>query len=442
MPTRRSYPFAFLSRVSFTARSSCTGCIGLAWLVLGVVGLSSAGDDWPQFRGPGGQGHADARELPVEWSESKNVAWKTSVPGKGWSSPVIAGETIWLTTALDAGQSLRAVAIDRRSGSIAHDIEVARPESPPKINDKNSYASPTPVIDDGRVYVHFGTFGTACLDATTGRQLWRNEELKLNHSEGPGSSPVVHGDLLLVNCDGIDAQYVAAFDKHTGEVVWKTPRSGPFNDDPQQRKAFSTPLVIDVGGTSQLVSPGAERVAAYDPATGQELWHVNYDGFSNVPRPLFAHGLLFVCTGYMRPQLWAIRPGGEGDLTESAVVWRCPKQAPANPSPILVGEELYMVSDAGVLTCLDAQSGSEHWQKRMGGNFSASPLYADRRLYLSSEEGTTHVVEPGRKFKPLASNQLDGRMMASPAAVGRSLFLRTEEHLYRIETTPPTAAGG
>jgi len=427
--------------MNFTARSSCLGFLGFAWLLLVGASVSSADDEWPQFRGPDGQGHAVALGLPVEWSESKNVAWKTPIPGKGWSSPVIAGETIWLTTALDGGQSLRAVAIDRATGGIVHEIEVARPESPPKINDKNSFASPTPVIDDGRVYVHFGTFGTACLDAATGRQIWRNEELKLNHSEGPGSSPVVHGDLLLVNCDGIDVQYVAALDKLKGHVVWKTPRSGPFKDDPQQRKAFSTPLVIDVGGTAQVVSPGAERVAAYDPATGKELWHVNYDGFSNVPRPLFAHGLLFVCTGYMRPQLWAIRPGGEGDLTESAVVWRCPKQAPANPSPILVGDELFMVSDAGVLSCLDAMSGSEYWQKRMGGNFSASILYADGRLFVSSEEGTTQVVEPGRQFKLLASNQLGGRMMASPAAVGRSLFLRTEGHLYRIETATPTAAG-
>jgi outer membrane protein assembly factor BamB len=411
-------------------------------LAIGLGRFAQAADgEWPQFRGPGGQGHAGSHELCIEWSESRNVTWKAAVPGKGWSSPVIAGNTIWLTSAIDGGKSLRATAIDRCSGRPIHDVEIANPTNPPKINDKNSYASPTPVIDDGRLYVHFGTFATACLDAASGKLLWRCDELKLDHTEGPGSSPVICGDLLIIHCDGIDVQFVVALDKLTGRVRWKTPRSGPFKDDPQQRKAFCTPLVIDVEGRPQLISPGAERVAAYDPTNGKELWHVNYDGFSNVPRPVFGNGLLFIATGYMRPQMWAIRPGGEGDLTDGAVVWRCAKQAPANPSPILLGNELYMVSDAGVASCLDAATGSEHWHKRLGGNFSASPVAAGGRIYFSSEEGATHVIEAGKQIKLLAANQLDGRLMASPAVAGDSLFLRTDTHLYRIDSRSPAAAG-
>jgi outer membrane protein assembly factor BamB len=291
-------------------------------MLLFMPAPSWAGESWPQFRGPDGQGHADAVGLPVTWSDDENVTWKTAIAGRGWSSPVVDGDRIWLTTALDDGRSLHALCIDRASGRIVHDEHVFNIDEPAKINAKNSYASPTPVIEGDRVWVHFGTYGTACLDSRSGKILWTNNELKLDHKEGPGSSPILVGNLLVVNCDGMDVQYVVALDKRTGSIVWKAERSGRKNADPDLRKAYSTPLAIDVAGRKQIVSVGADRASAYDAATGAELWYVDFEGFSNVPRPLFAGGLVILDTGYMKPQLWAIRPDGAGDVTESHIVWR------------------------------------------------------------------------------------------------------------------------
>jgi outer membrane protein assembly factor BamB len=419
-----------------TCRSLRTIVLNLAFVAAvslpPIAARLQATDEWPQFRGPDGQGHTDATGLPLTWSESENVAWKTPIAGRGWSSPVVSHNQIWLTTAIDDERSLRAVAVDLKSGKLLHDVEVFHCDNLPAINGKNTYASPTPVVESGRVYVHFGTLGTACLDTSDGRVLWTNRELTVDHKEGPGSSPVLCGELLIVNCDGIDVQYVAALDTQSGREVWRRDRPRPQNPIPDFRKAYCTSLVIDVGGQQQLISPGAMYVVAYDPQTGDELWKVHYAGFSNVPRPVFANGLLLIDTGYMKPQLWAIKPEGSGDLTASNVVWRYVKHAPANPSPVAVGNEVFMVSDAGIATCLNLTNGKVVWQERLGGNFSASLLAGDNRIYLMSEEGVTTVVAASPKFQNLATNKLDGRLLASAAVAGQSLILRTETHLYRI----------
>jgi outer membrane protein assembly factor BamB len=412
-------------------RVTATAFVLLTMLILSR--LSYAADEWPQFRGPDGQGHTNATGLPLHWSDSENVSWKTPIAGRGWSSPVISGGEIWLTTAIDDDRSLRAVSVDVKSGKVLRDVEVFHCESMPSINGKNTYASPTPVIELGRLYVHFGTLGTACLDTSRGNVIWTNRELTVDHKEGPGSSPVLCGDVLILNFDGVDSQYVAALDKHSGKLVWRRDRPGPHNPVPDFRKAYCTPLVIETNGRKELISPGANRVIAYDPLTGDELWSVHYAGFSNVPRPVLADGLLVVDTGYMKPQLWAIRPGGSGDVTDRNVVWRCTRHAPANPSPVAIGQEVYMVSDAGIASCLDAATGKTLWQERLGGNFSSSPLAGDGHIYFASEEGITTVIEASRKFHRLADNKLAGRMLASPAVIGKSMVIRTDEFLYRIE---------
>lgn len=416
-------------------------------LVLCLLGLPPAGDalpaaaagelPWPQFRGRDGQGHAAATDLPIKWSETENVRWKTELAGEGWSSPVLGNGDLWLTAAARDGLSLRAVAVDPTTGRLVRDVEVFRPAAPIGKNTKNSFASPTPVLDDTYLYVHFGTQGTACINQADGSIVWKNEELQLDHGEGPGSSPILWRDLLILTCDGKDVQYVAALDKATGKIRWKTARSGKFAESPDQRKAYSTPLVARIGKGSQqreeLISPGADRVIAYDPATGTELWKVEYKGWSNVPIPVLAHDMLYVTTAFARPELWAIKIGGVGDITETHVAWKVKKQAPASPSTVVVGRELYMVNDKGIVTCLDALSGEEVWTERLGGNFSASILYADGKLWLFREDGTSYVVEPGRTYKLLAENKLDGRILATPAMVGRAMFLRTDGALYRIE---------
>lgn len=398
--------------------------LAAALLAAGPLAGVGTAADWPQFRGPGGQGHVADRGYALHWSETKNVTWKTAIEGLGWSSPVVQGNQIWLTTAADEAHSLRAVCLDRKSGKIVHDVEVFHKDDPGKIHSKNSHASPTPVLEGDRVYVHFGSHGTACL-ATDGRVIWRNDELKYNHRHGPGGSPVVYRDLLIVSCDGTDVQFVVALDKHTGKIRWKKSREG--------KMAYSTPLIVDVEGHDELISTGAVQAIAYEPLTGKEIWRVRYDGYSEVPRPVVSHGLVFLCTGYDTPGLYAVRLGGEGDVTDTHVVWKMKKGAPLNPSPVAIDDMLFVVNDKGIATCLEAETGEQLWQERIGGNFSASPVYADGRIYFLNEEGLTTVVAPERKYRQLATNQVDGQTLASPAFVDGVIFLRTDTHLYRIE---------
>jgi outer membrane protein assembly factor BamB len=386
--------------------------------------------DWPEFRGPGGQGHSNERGVPLNWSEGKNIAWKTPVPGLGWSSPVVADGRVWLTTAIEQrGMSLRVLAFDVATGREVVNVEAFHiPSSRREINPKNSWASPTPVIEKDRVYVHFGADGTAALNAS-GAILWK-ARFDYQSQHGAGGSPIVYGDLLIFSCDGSDVAFVVALDKHTGKVKWKTNRGFPAD------QAYTTPLVIRAANRDQLISVGAFRARAYDPATGREIWRVRYDdGFSNVPRPVFAHGLVFIATGFQQPALLAVRPDGTGDVTKTHIVWALRRGAPLTPSPLAVGDELYVVTDGGIVTCLDAKTGGVVWQQRLGGTYSASPVFADGRIYFLAEQGVTTVIAPGREFRRLAANPLDGGLLASMAVSGGSFYLRTDSHLYRLVET-------
>ncbi len=407
-----------------------------AALALSVLLAPFASAQWPQFRGPRGDGHSTATGLPITWSESDNIAWKVAVPGRGYSSPVISEGMIWLTTALEDEGSLRAVAFDQESGRVVHDIEVFKPRTWQDRHAENSYASPTPVAEPGRVYVHFGDYGTACLSTADGEVMWRNRELRLAHEHGPGSSPILWRHLLIVNGDGIDRRFVAALDKRSGELAWKTRRSVELENKPHHGKAFATPLVIVSAGRPQLISPGAQQVSSYDPATGEEIWRVRYEGYSNVPRPVAGLGLVFVDTGYVKPHMLAIHPGGHGDVTASHVRWSYHWQVPANPSPLLIGDRLFMVSDHGNASWLDARKGEDLWRQRLGGRHYASPIYASGRVYTFSREGRTVVIKAGDTYQELARAELDGSILASPAVAESAFFVRTESHLYRLEERP------
>ena len=400
--------------------------INLLIAVLMTVTTVSA-EDWPQFRGPGGQGHSSETGLPVEWSESKNVVWKVPVPGRGWSSPVVSGSRIWLTTAtaVQRETSLRLMAFEVESGRPALDVEVFRVRGTELLNAKNSHASPTPIVEGDRVYVHFGAQGTAAV-STSGTILWK-ARLAYEAQHGNGGSPELAGDLLIVNCDGFDQAFVAALDKATGKVRWRRDRREPHS------QAYSTPLAIRVGDRDQVVSVGAFTASALDLQTGKEVWRVSYpDGFSNVPRPVYGAGLVFIATGFNQPSLLAVRPDGTGDVTRSHVAWKLSRGAPLTPSPILVGDALYIVSDNGIASAVDARTGEARWQARLGNSFSASPVLADGRLYFLDEDGRTTVIQPGTTPTPLAVNALDGGTLASMAVSARSFFIRTGTHLYRI----------
>ncbi|MEO6245528.1 MAG: PQQ-binding-like beta-propeller repeat protein [Opitutaceae bacterium] len=409
--------------------------------MVSMAGWTWAAGDWPEFRGPTGQGTSAATGLPVEWSDTKNVAWKVAVPGAGWSSPSISDGKIFLTTGItnaDGGVSLRALALEAASGRALWDTEIfsASEASVQPVHAKNSPASPTPIIEGDRIYVHFGHHGTACLDRA-GKILWRNNRLRYDPLHGNGGSPALVGDLLVFNSDGTKDPFVAALAKATGELVWKTPRTVEV----KQHFSFCTPLVIVVNGRTQIITPGSGAVSALDPKDGREIWRVRYGGgYSVVPRPVFAHGLLFIATGFNRADLLAIRPDGEGDVTDTHVAWRTTKGAPLTPSVVVVGDELYMVADSGVASCLDAKTGTVHWQERIEGNHSASPLAAEGRIYFLSEEGVGTVLKAARTFEKLAVNKIGERSLASYAVAEGSLFLRTASHLYRIATAQATGA--
>ena len=405
----------------------------LLLLLLGCQPVAGGTENWPQFRGPNGCGRSDSARVPTRWSESENVAWKTPIHDKGWSSPVVWGDQIWLTTAKADGTQMFAVCVDRSSGRIIHDRKIFDVEHPQFCHPFNSYASPTPAIEAGRVYVHFGTYGTACLDTATAAVIWSRRDLPCNHYRGPGSSPILYGERLFINFDGFDVQYVIALDKKTGATVWKKDRAidyGTSNGD--LKKAFGTPSIIEVNGRAQLVSPAAMATIAYDPQTGEELWMVRHGGMNAAAPPQFDGSKVFLCTGDGGMKLLAVRPDGRGDVTGSHIVWKEGRSVPSRTCPLLTGGRLYMVNEQGIASCLDADSGRTVWHERLGGGFCASPVFAGGHLFFANLDGSTYVVEPGSTFKLSGINKLDDGCMASPAIAGDSLLLRTKTHLYCI----------
>ena len=405
-----------------------------------LVTSTLTADDWPDFRGPRGDGHGAAADLPLRWSESENIRWKVAIPGRGWSSPVVWGEQIWLTTALEDGRRLFALAVDLQTGRIEHNLQVFEVAEPQPIDPTNSYASPSPVIEDGRVFVHFGTYGTASIDTAHGRIVWSRRDFPVDHQKGPGSSPVLFEDLLIFQCDGNDVQYMVALDKETGRIAWRTQRSVDLSRRHADfRKSFSTPLIHVMEDGAQLISTAAGAVYAYDPHTGRELWRVRYDGHTNVARPVADDRVALINTGFPRPELWAVRLGGLGDVTDTHVLWQLRRGVSTKPSPILVDGRLFMVTDAGgIVTCLDAATGRILNTRRLGGNYAASPIFADGRIYWFDEAGQTTVTSADERLHVLAENQLEEGCLASPAVSGRALVMRTRRHLHRIERAEGT----
>lgn len=422
--------------------------ISFVFAAITTVGAVAGVIDWPQYRGPLGNGVSDATNVPLNWGMATNIAWKTAVPGRGRSSPILLGHRIWVSTAIEQGVrrtqigsddmqtaehvGLGAVCISRTDGKILWHVTLFEVDNPDPAHWFNSWATPTPVIENDRLYCDFGTYGTACLDAGTGKTVWQTR-LPLDHQVGPGSSPVLHQGLLLLVRDGRDAQYVAALSKETGKTAWKTERPPIQTSSGNLKKSFCSPLVFDAAGKTQMVVPGAHWVVSYDPLSGKEHWRVRHgDGFSIGSSPVFGHGMVYFSTGCMKAQLLAVRTDGQDDVTATHIAWKSLRQIPVMSSPVLVGEELYWVSDDGMASCAEARTGQIHWQERLGGTHLATPIYAQGRLYFWGQDGKTTVVKAGTQFERLAENSLEGPLIATPAIVDGSVFLRTDTHLYRI----------
>ncbi len=412
-------------------------CLALTSALFSPASSQAASVEWPEFRGPTKQGLSDAVNVPVEWSASSNVAWRVEIPGNGWSSPVLSQGRVYLTTAVqgaDGSLSLRALCFASGDGSVLWNNEIFHiaPKEVPGSHQKNSQASPTPILRDGRLYTHFGHFGSAALDLE-GKVIWKQTALKYTPIHGNGGSPELVDGLLIFSCDGGSEPFVAALDAASGEVKWKKPR----NSKASKTFSFCTPLLIEVNDRKEVILPGSGSVISYNPKTGDEFWRVRYgEGYSVVPRPVYSHGLLFLSSGFDRAIVYAINPvGASGDSTDTHVAWTSAKGAPHTPSTLVMGDELYFISDSGVATCADPATGKVYWNERLGGDFSSSPVFAEGRIYFQNEKGVGYVIKAGRKFEILAKNDLQERTLSSYAVADSALYIRSDSHLWKIGST-------
>lgn len=396
----------------------------LLQLALGYLG------DWPQFRGPHSDGHVSTDRVPVEWSETKNIEWRVPIAGLGWSSPVVVDNKVYLTTAIPQGSglSLVAMALDSSTGKPIWEREVRSVDSVPSIHSKNSHASPTPIVADDSVFVHFGTLGTARLSCRDGSIQWLCTELIYPPMHGSGGSPVLHDGRLAIVCDGSKDPFVVALDAESGKIVWKTLRGVPARIS----HSFVTPRIAQVDGKTLVFAPGPEHFAAYDLADGSEVFRVLAPGWSVVPQPIVFEDLVIYNHDYDNPELMAVRLGGRGDVTASHIAWRRDRSAPSTPTPVLVDGLLYTVSDKGIASCLDAKTGEQQWMERLGGNYSASPVHANGHVLFLSEEGVARWVRASKQYELVQVNEISGRTFATPAFDGTGMYLRTDTELIKI----------
>ena len=408
----------------------------IVWTIflIGSVGTTLDAQDWAVFRGPDGDGVSNYENLPVQWAADKNVAWSVTV-AEGWSSPVVSEGQVFLTSAVvqdaDAEKSkydLIVAAYDLDTGKLTWQTKVfVQPETAPRIHQKNSHASPTPIIHDQRLYVHFGHQGTACL-TLDGETVWKTVPVEYKPVHGNGGTPIIVNDTLVFSVDGAATTKVIALSLVDGSPRWTFDRES----NAPRKFSFSTPALIEVNGSQQIVSPGSDVVHGLDAKTGEMIWKVTYDGYSVIPKPVLYNGLLYVCTSYNTPWIYCIDPSGKGDVTETHVKWSHQKQVPHTPSIIVRDDLIYMVSDRGIGSCLDAQTGEVVWQERIGGNYSASPIYTNGLIYLQSEQGDATVIEASRDFKVVSKNTFGERTLASYGVANGTLLIRTAEKLYCV----------
>ncbi len=397
---------------------------------------------WTHFRGSHLDGISDEKNLPVIWNDSTRVTWKTPIDGKGWSSPVVCGNQVWLTTATLEGREMRAVCLDLRSGKILHNLVIFRPDTLYRIHAVNSYATPTSAIEEGFLYVHFGRYGTGCVDTGNGSIVWKRTDLQCEHVQGPGSSLLLYRDKLIVHLEGTDVQQILALDKRTGEIIWKTERPKECYEplDEIGKKAYVTPLIVNAGGRDLMISNGSAVCIAYDPDTGEEVWRIVRGEDSTIAMPVEYEGTVFYFTSFVtgsngrkHAELVAVDPDGNGDIAGTHILWTRDFPILQLLTPVIREGILYTVDSGGMLSCLDTKTGNTLWSERLKGKYNASPVYADGHVYFCSTNGRTVVLKTGPEPEIVAENQLDGDIWATPAILGGALLIRTSGYLYKIQ---------
>jgi len=396
---------------------------------------------WTHFRGSHLNGISEETNIPLSWNDSTNISWKTAIEGKGWSSPVVLGTQVWLTTATNDNKEMRAICVDFSSGDIIHNILLFRPDSLYRIHAVNSYATPTGAIEKGRVYLHFGRYGTACLHTETGETLWKRTDMQVEHIQGPGSSLLIYKDKLIVHMEGSDIQYITALDKKSGETIWRTERPKALYDQLEYigKKAYITPIIVNVKGRDLMISNGSAACIAYDPQTGEEVWRIVYGEDSTIAMPTESEGIIYYyvafesdSSGEKIAKLMAVNPDGKGNIEKSNVRWSVETPILQLLSPLVLDGLLYTVDSRSILLCLDASDGTTIWSERLKGKFHSSPVYADGHIYFNSTRGYTYVIEPGKELNMVAENKLDGEIWATPAITGGAILMRTSKYLYKI----------
>lgn len=414
----------------------------IIFLLPGYLQVSSQDKNWTHFRGSNLNGIAQNENIPLIW-DAPAVKWKTLIHDRGYSSPVVFNNQVWVTTATADGKELYAVCIDFQTGKIIHDIKVFTPEEVERKHSLNTFATPTPCLEKGFVYVHYGSMGTACINTSNGEIVWKVTDLKCKHVQGPASSPVIYKNLLILHYEGTDIRYVAGLDKSTGKLVWKTDRPmEPY--EPLTvigRKAYVTPIVINVKGRDMLISNGSAICIAYDPANGSEIWRVVGGAESTISMPFTEKGKLFWYTGFMigsdgtkYTDLLAVNPDGQGDITKTNIIWKKADELASNQmlSPVLKDGLIYTVTSRNIMMCVDAANGKEIWTKHVTSNYNASPLYINGNVWFFSIKGEVLVLKAGREYKVVAHSTMDSGIWATPAILRNSALVRTENYLYRI----------
>jgi outer membrane protein assembly factor BamB len=424
------------------SKSSLLFCCLSAVFIYGFGQASSQEKNWTHFRGSDLNGIATTGNVPLKWDE-QNTKWKTSIHDQGWSSPVVYDNQIWLTTAKTDGKELYAICVDFQTGKIIYDISVFTPETVFRKHSLNSYATPTSCVEKGFAYVHYGSLGTACINTLNGSVVWKRTDFKCNHVQGAASSPVIYKNLLILHFEGVDVRYIVALDKTNGELIWKADRPAqPYEPLPEiGKKAYITPIIINVKGRDMLISNGSAVCIAYDPANGQEIWRVVRGAESTIAMPFTEKGVVFWYAGYMVAgddtkftEILAVNPVGKGDITGTNILWKKRDELLQNQmlSPVIKDGLIYTVNTRNILMCIDAATGEEIWSTRLKSNYNASPVYVNGNIWFFSVKGEVLAIKAGRKYEIVAENKMDSEIWATPAFLRNSVILRTDKYLCRI----------
>ena len=401
----------------------------------------SRGENWTHFRGSNLDGISLDKSAPLTWTETENITWKSAMEGRGWSSPVVYRDQIWYTTATRDGKEMFAVCTDFNTGQNLFNINVFQPDTIYRKHAINSYATPTPCIEKDYVYVHYGRYGTACLSTETGIVIWSRTDLQCEHIQGPASSPILYKDMLILHMEGSDVQYIIALDKKSGETVWKTDRPKECYDSLEWigKKAYTTPLVVEVNGKDLLISNGAAVCIAYDPETGKEIWRIVQGEDSTIAMPSEEDGIIYFYTSFVTPpggdsyaELLAVDPDGKGDIAASNILWRVKFPVLQLLTPLVKDGLIYTVDSEGTLLCMDTKTGETVWSEKLKGKYNSSPVYIAGHIYFNSIRGETLVIKEGRDLEMVAQNSLDGEIWATPAVVDGAILMRTSKYLYKI----------